>query len=354
MKRVELGQSGIEVSAMCLGSMTWGTQTPIAEAHAQIEHALAAGVDFIDTAHMYPVNPVSAGTLGRTEEIIGDWFEKSGRRGEVVIATKHLGEGSGVVEGGTPMISSDTIPEAVEGSLTRLKTDVIDLYQLHWPNRGSYHFRRNWRFDPRGQDRDATEQHIADVMGALQREVEKGRIRAFGLSNESAWGTCQWLAAAARGQGPRVVAMQNEYSLLCRLYDTDMAELGHNERVTLLAFSPLATGLLSGKYQDGAVPGGSRMAVAGATGGTTDLGGRVTARVFPAVAAYLEIARRHGIDPVHMALAFVMQRPFPAIPIFGATTLAQLDHALGAAGVTLSDDVLDEIDAAHRAHPMPY
>ena len=303
---------------------------------------------------MYPVNPVAFETLGRTEEIIGNWCAATGRRSEVVIATKHLGEGSAAMPGGTPRITPETVPVAIEGSLKRMQTDVIDLYQLHWPNRGSYMFRKNWTYDPHSESRAAVNGEIDDILGALQREVEKGRIRAFGLSNESAWGTSQWLAGAARTGGPRVATIQNEYSLLCRLFDTDWAELSVMEDVPLLAFSPLATGLLTGKYQGGAMPYGSRMAVAKATGGTTDLGGRVTARVFDAVAAYLEIAARHGVDPAQMALAWQLTRPFTTIPIFGATTLEQLEIALGAAEVTLSDEVLDEIDAAHRAHPMPY
>ena len=347
MKRVALGRSGIEVSEMCLGSMTWGTQTAQGDAHSQIERALACGVDFIDSAEMYPVNPVSAETLGRTEEIIGAWFAHSGRRGDVVLATKHSGAGMKHTRDGAP-ISSRTIPEAIEGSLKRLQTDCIDLYQLHWPNRGSYMFRQNWRYDPSSQNRGETIAHMEDVLGAMAREVEKGRIRAFGLSNESAWGTAQWLAAAARTDGPRVASVQNEYSLLCRMFDTDLAELSHNEEVPLLAFSPLAVGLLSGKYQGGAVPDGSRMSL------VPELGGRTSERVFPAVEAYLEIARRHGLDPSQMALAWTLTRPFPCIPIFGATTVEQLDLALGAADLKLSEEVLEEIDAAHKAHPMPY
>ena len=347
MKRVALGRSGIEVSEMCLGSMTWGTQNTREEAHAQIERALERGVDFIDTAEMYPVNPVSPETQGRTEEVIGEWVARTGRRADVVLATKHSGAGMKHMRNGAP-ISSQTIPEAVEGSLTRLRTDYIDIYQLHWPNRGSYMFRQNWDYDPSGQNRDETRAHMEDVLGALGREVENGRIRAFGLSNESAWGTGQWLDVAERMGGPRVAAIQNEYSLLCRMFDTDLAELSHNEDVPLMAFSPLATGLLTGKYQSGAVPEGSRMTY------VPELGGRRTARVFPAIDAYLEIAGKHGLDPSQMALAWTLTRPFPCIPIFGATTMAQLDLALGAADVVLSDEVLEEIDAAHRAHPMPY
>lgn len=347
MKKRELGRTGIMVSELCLGTMTFGTQTSEAESHAQMDMALAHGVDFWDCAEMYPVNPLSKETQGNAERILGNWFEKTGRRSEVILATKHSGAGYKNVRDGAP-ITAKTIPEAIEGSLKRLKTDVIDLYQFHWPNRGSYMFRQNWTFDPSSQNRADTIAHMEEALGALQKEVERGTIRAFGLSNESAWGTCQWLAVAERMGGPRVASVQNEYSLLCRLYDTDMAEMSVNEDVGLLAFSPLAAGLLSGKYQGGAVPEGSRKSI------VPELGGRHTPRVYEAVEAYLGIAEKHGLDPVHMALAWTLTRPFMGSSIFGATTVAQLEHALGAAQVTLSDEVLSDIDAAHKAHPMPY
>jgi len=347
MKMNPLGRTGIAVSALCLGSMTWGTQNTEAEGHAQIDTALGHGVNFIDTAEMYPVNPLRAETTGRTEEIIGTWLARSGRRAEIVLASKHSGAGYKGARDGAP-ISSATIPGAVEGSLRRLRTDYIDLYQFHWPNRGSYMFRQNWRYDPSGQNRAETIAHMEDTLEALQRQVEKGNIRHFGLSNESAWGTCQWLRVAETNGWPRVASVQNEYSLLCRLYDTDMAELGVNEDVGLLAFSPLAAGLLTGKYQGGKVPGGSRMTF------NASLGGRRTERAFAAVDAYLEIARRHGLDPVQMALAWCLTRPFMCAAIFGATSQEQLLRALGSADVTLDAEVLREIDAAHKAHPMPY
>lgn len=347
MKKNPLGRTGLEVSALCLGSMTWGTQNTEAEGHAQIDTALAHGVNFIDTAEMYPVNPTRPETTGRTEEIIGNWFAKTGRRDEVILATKHSGEGFMGAREGAP-ITSATIPDAVEGSLRRLRTDHIDLYQFHWPNRGSYMFRQNWGYDPSHQNREETIAHMKDTLEALQRQVEKGNIRHFGLSNESAWGTAQWLRVAEENGWPRVASVQNEYSLLCRLYDTDMAELGVNEDVGLLAFSPLAAGLLTGKYQGGQVPAKSRMTF------NETLGGRKTGRAFAAVDAYLGIARRHGLDPVQMALAWCLTRPFMCAAIFGATTPEQLGLALGSADVTLGREVLDEIDAAHRAHPMPY
>ncbi|MDF3413122.1 aldo/keto reductase [Sulfitobacter sp. M57] len=347
MKKNDLGGSGLMVSELCLGSMTWGTQNSVDEAHDQIDRALDAGINFIDTAEMYPVNPISAETTGRTERIIGLWNERDMRRNDVVLATKHSGEGMMHAREGAP-ISSQTIAEAVEGSLRRLKTDWIDLYQFHWPNRGSYMFRKNWSYDPSGQNRAETLAHMEDALGALQAEVKRGTIRHFGLSNESAWGMTQWAAAAERTGGPRPISVQNEYSLLCRLADTDVAEASINERIDMFAFSPLAAGLLTGKYQGGSVPEGSRMSL------VPELGGRKGPRVFSAVDAYLEVAKDHGLDPVQMALAWCCQRPFMGSVIFGATTMAQLETSLGAAEVTLSDEVLTALDAVHKAHPLPY
>lgn len=347
MKMNALGRTGIEVSELCLGSMTWGTQNTAEEAHDQIDRSLDVGINFIDTAEMYPVNPISEETVGRTERIIGLWFERDARREDVVLATKHSGEGMAAVRDGAP-ITSQTIPEAVEGSLRRLKTDYIDLYQFHWPNRGSYMFRKNWNYDPSGQLMLDTRHHMEDTLEALQKEVKRGTIRAFGLSNESAWGTTKWLEVAERVGGPRVASVQNEYSLMCRLYDTDMAEMSIQEDVPLLAFSPLAAGLLTGKYQGGAVPAGSRMSL------NDTLGGRRSDRAFDAVNAYLEVAAKHDLDPTQMALAWCKTRPFMGSVIFGSTTMAQLEVCLGALELELSEEVLQDISAAHRAHPMPY
>lgn len=347
MKMKSLGRTGLKVSEFCLGTMTFGTQTPESESHAQIDMALEAGINFVDTAEMYPVNPLKKETTGRTEEIIGNWFATSSRRSDVILATKHSGAGYKGARDGAP-ISAKTISEAIEGSLRRLNTDYIDLYQFHWPNRGSYMFRQNWRYDPSDQNKGETLAHMEEALGVLQLEVDKGRIRAFGLSNESVWGTAQWLRLSEATGGPRVATIQNEYSLMCRMYDTDFAELSVNEDVGLLAFSPLAAGLLTGKYQHGAVPEGSRKSI------VDNLGGRDIPRAFEAVDAYLAIAQRHGLDPVHMALAFTVQRPFNGASIFGATRLAHLEHILKGSEVRLSDDVLAEINDAHRLHPMPY
>ena len=199
MKMNPLGRTGLTVSELCLGSMTWGTQTAEPDAHAQIDRALEAGVNFVDTAEMYPVNPVSPETVGRTEEIIGTWNAKSGRRSDYILATKHSGEGMKAVRDGAA-ITSETIPEVIEGSLKRLQTDYIDLYQFHWPNRGSYMFRKNWVYDPTPADRAAVVANMEDCLEALQREVDRGTIRYFGLSNESAWGTSRMAAPVRRSR----------------------------------------------------------------------------------------------------------------------------------------------------------
>lgn len=347
MRQTKLGSTDILVSELCLGSMTWGTQNSEAEGHEQIDMALAHGINFIDTAEMYPVNPISAETVGRTEEIIGTWNAKSGRRGDYILATKISGEGMKHCRDGAP-ISRATILQAVEGSLKRLQTDYIDLYQFHWPNRGSYMFRQNWTFDPSGQNKQDTLDNMLECLETLQTLVDAGKIRHFGLSNESAWGTSQFLRVSEQHGLPRVQTIQNEYSLLCRLFDTDLSELCVNEEVGLIAFSPLATGLLSGKYAGDVTPEGSRRSL------SENLGGRISPRVWEAVSAYMAIARDHDLDPCQMALAWCRTRPFMCSAIFGATTIAQLEIALGSVDLNLSDDVLAQINAVHKAHPMPY
>ena len=347
MRRVKLGRSDLEVSVLCLGTMTWGTQTGPEDAHRQIDIAREAGVNFLDTAEMYPVNPVAAETIGRTEEILGEWIARSGRRDEMVIATKITGAGQRAVREGAP-ITPAAIRAAVDDSLRRLKTDYIDLYQFHWPNRGSYHFRQHWAYSPAGQETARVRTDLEACLGTLGELVAAGKIRHFGLSNDTAWGTMRMLAMAGAGTGPRVQSIQNEYSLLCRHYDTDLAELGHHEDVTLLAFSPLAAGLLTGKYAGDVTPEGTRRAL------NATLGGRITPRVWEAVSAYMGIANMHGLDPVTMAIAFILSRPFPAIPIIGASRADQLAPAIAAAGTTLDEAVLADIATAHKAHPMPY
>ena len=351
MKLKSLGRTDLRVSELCLGSMTWGSQNTEAEGHAQIDFALDRGINFIDTAEMYPASPGPDDHPGKTEEVIGNWIARTGRRNDIVLATKITGEGSGRTRGeeaATAPIGPDTIPSAIDRSLKRLKTDVIDLYQLHWPNRGSYHFRRYWSFDPTGRDPKSVRQDIADTLGALSRAVEAGKIRHIGVSNETAWGVALFLEIAERDGLPRIATIQNEYSLLCRIFDSDLAEICTAEDVDLISYSPLACGVLSGKYGDGGtIPSGSRRSF------NPELGGRVNPNMWPATAAYLELAKTHGLDPCQMALAWQLTKPFIAAPIFGATNLDQLETAIGAAEVTLPDEVLTEIDAINRRLPMP-
>ena len=346
MKQIELGRTGIQVSDWCLGTMTFSTQTPFADAHRQIDMCLDAGINFLDTAEMYPVNPVRKETVGNSERCIGEWLKSSGRRDEVVIATKAGGDSALIRDGAG--FEPETITDILDANLQRLGTDYIDLYQLHWPMRGSYMFRQNWTFDPSGQDRARTIDHMAGMLEKLKQAQADGKIRAFGLSNESAWGTTKWIDIAEEIGAPRVSSVQNEYSLLCRLYDTDLAEVSVNEDVVCFSFSPLAAGLLTGKYANGAVPEGSRMSIG------PQLGGRNQPRAHAAVAAYSAVAEKHGMSLAHMAMAFQRARPFKVSAIFGATTSAQLEELLTGKDIVLSPEVLADIDATHRAHPMPY
>ena len=346
MQKLPLGRTGIQVSELCLGTMTWGSQNTTAEGHAQMDMALDHGVNFLDTAEMYPTNPVRAETVGRTEEVIGAWLAARKRRDDWVIATKITGIGHEHVRGGAA-ITGPAVRACVEQSLRRLNTDVIDLYQLHWPNRGSYHFRQHWDYAPKA-GRAETRAHMLDVLEEAAKLIAEGKIRHIALSNESAWGAAQWLSLAEANGLPRMATVQNEYSLLCRQFDTDWAELSVMEDMPLLAFSPLATGLLTGKYAGDVTPEGSRRSL------NPTLSDRITPQVFPAVAGYLGVAARHGLDPAQMAIAWCRTRPFACLPIIGATSLAQLKTNLGAAGLVLSPEVLDEIEAARRLQPMPY
>lgn len=326
--------------------MTWGSQNTPEEAFSQLDLAVEHGITFIDTAEMYPTTPLRRETAGETERILGRWLRTSGKRDRLVIATKITGEGSSAVDRGGAPISPATLREALEGSLTRLGVDCVDLYQLHWPNRGSYHFRKNWGYAPESQAGgvEADMRAILETVAALRDE---GKLRHFGLSNETAWGTATFLKLAEREDLPRVVSIQNEYNLMCRLYDLDLAELSHHEEVGLLAYSPLAAGLLTGKYAGGARPAGSRAAING------DLGGRISRYSEPVAAEYVALARAHGLDPARMALAFCAARPFMGSVILGATSLDQLRDDLGAAGLVLPEAVNQGIAEIHRRFPVP-
>ncbi|MFK7855960.1 MAG: aldo/keto reductase [Granulosicoccus sp.] len=346
MKMNQLGRTETLVSELCLGSMTWGTQNTYAEAAEQIDFAIEHGVNFIDTAEMYPTTPMSEATLGDTETIIGQWVAQSGKRNDVVIATKVTGNGKAWMYGGQD-ITAEKIRISVERSLKRLQTDYIDLYQLHWPNRGSYHFRQNWTFDATKQDSQKALDGIHDVLGELGAQVKAGNIRHVGLSNESAWGTAQFLKIAEQHDFPRVVSIQNEYNLMNRLFDLDLGELSHHEDVGLLAFSPLGAGMLSGKYSDGSVPEGSRRSM------NDQLSGRYTDKSKPVCESYVALAREHGVDPAQMALAFCLSRPFMTSAIIGATSMEQLRTNLAAVDLVLTEELKEGIHALYRQYPIP-
>ncbi len=346
MKQKTLGRTDISVSEICLGTMTWGTQNTEAQAHEQMDYAFEQGVNFFDTAELYPTTPVSAETQGRTEEYIGTWFKKSGKRQDVVLATKVAGSGRDYLRGGRD-IDAAAIREALDTSLQRLQTDYIDLYQIHWPNRGTYHFRGAWGFDSSGQDTQRTLAEITEKLETLGELVKVGKIRAIGLSNESAWGTQKYIDIAEAKGLPRVASIQNEYNLLYRNFDLDLSEVAHHENVGLLAYSPLAGGILTGKYQNGGRPEGSRGSI------NKDIGGRLQPLQEAPVKAYLELAYEQGLDPAQLAIAFTLTRPFLASSIIGATTMEQLKTAIAAADITLSEEVLKGIADIHRQYPMP-
>ncbi len=334
--------AGREVSKICLGTMTWGQQNTEAEAHEQISYALERGINMLDAAEMYQVPP-RAETQGRTEEYIGTWVKKTGLRDNYVLATKAAGPNPEFhyLRGG-PRFTRDQLIEAVNGSLRRLQTDCIDLYQLHWPDRYTNFFGQRGYFH-----REQPETPIEETLRALEEIVQSGKVRAIGLSNETPWGTMKFLELADRAGLPRVDSIQNPYSLLNRTYEIAMAEVSHREDVGLLAYSPLGMGLLTGKYRNGAKPEGSRMVVFERF---TRYEGTET---WDATERYLQLADDHGINPTHMALAFVNARPFVVSNIIGATTMEQLKMNIDSLDVVLSKEVLKGIEAIQQAIPNP-
>lgn len=346
MKFNPLGRSGIKVSEICLGTMTWGSQNSEAEGHEQMDYAVSQGVNFFDTAELYPVTPLSADTYGDTERIIGSWFAARKKRDDIILATKVAGPGRPYIENGDGF-SPGKIKRACENSLKRLQTDYIDLYQVHWPNRTSYHFRQHWNFAPENTPSQKARDDIAMILETLAELIKEGKVREIGLSNETAFGATHYVKLAEAKGLPRVASMQNEYSLLSRLYDLDLAEISVHEDVGLLAWSPLAAGILSGKYASGEVPEGSRMAL------NPDMNGRYTDHSKPALAAYLEVARRHDLIPAQMAIAFCLQRAFMTSAIIGATSMPQLKDNIAAKDVVLSDEVKAEIADIYRKWPVP-
>jgi len=351
MEYRRLGRTDLKVSVICLGTMTWGQQNTEAEGHAQMDYALDQGVNFFDTAELYSIPP-KAETQGSTERIIGNWFKARGKRDKVILASKVCGRGgnSWFRDDGSPTrVTRAQVFEAVEKSLKRLQTDYLDLYQLHFPERPMPWGSNPTRFSTASFPQPEDETSIPEQLDAFGELVKQGKIRHFGLSNESAWGTMRFLADSERRGTPRVQSIQNAYNLLNRTYETALAEVSMREDVGLLAYSPLAQGYLTGKYLDGARPAGARTTL-------FDRGQRYqTAGTDEAIRRYIALAREHGLDPAQMALAFVNARPFVAANIIGATSMAQLSTDIASAGITLSEEVLAGIDAIHQlvGNPCP-
>lgn len=349
MKYNPLGRTGLKVSEICLGTMTFGRQNTEADGHAQMDYALAQGINFFDTAELYAVPP-SAETYGRTEEILGTWFAARKNRDKVILASKVAGAGMPWIRGGAARIDRKNILEAIDASLKRLQTDYIDLYQLHWPNRSAYHFNSRWDWEPASEPKDSLEENFLEVLRTLDELTHAGKIRHVGLSNETAWGTQKWLSLAEKHGLPRMASIQNEYSLLCRIFDWDLAETSLYENVGLLAWSPLAGGMISGKYLNGARPKGSRWAIAEARHGLF----RDTPQVNETVRAYLDLAKKHGLDVCQMAIAFTLSQPFTTASIIGATTMVQLENDIAAHAVKLSPECLEGIEEIRKRWPVPY
>ena len=343
-----LGNSNLKVSSYCLGTMTFGETTDQVDAHLQINEALSKGINFIDTAEMYPTCPIRKETSGKTEEIIGNWIAlNKEKRKDFILATKVVGNGFRFIRDGGP-INKKSIKLALMGSLERLKTDYIDLYQLHWPNRGSYHFRAYWDYKPKKQDYKKYKEEFVEVINALSDFKKEGIIRAIGVSNETCWGVMQFSEVLKNYKDLCLASIQNEYSLMCRLFDNDFNELSINENIPLLAYSPLARGLLTGKYIGSKIPLGSRLSrddkIRKIVNNRSDL----------AVKAYIDLSKKYEIDPVHLALAFCNERPFMGSVIFGATNSSQLKKILDGLDTKLNDEVNKAIKELNKKHPMTF
>ena len=344
MQTRPLGRSGLEVSALCLGTMTWGEQNSQDEAFEQMDFARDRGINIFDAAEMYPVAPREE-TYGRTEEIIGNWFASRGKRDEVILATKVVGPDDRFpyVRGGKPRLSREHILQACDASLKRLQTDYIDLYQTHWPDRETN------IFGALGYDHDAEEEAtpLEETLGALDELVKAGKVRHVGVSNETPWGLMKQLQMADAGGGPRMVSIQNPYSLLNRSFEAGLAEIAIREDCGLLAYAPIAGGALTGKYLGGKKPEGARMTL------FPQNTRYFTEQGVAATEEYVALAKQHGLEPSVMAGAFVYSRPFLTSSIVGATKMEQLELQLKAAEVELSQEVLDGIEEIHRRYTYP-
>lgn len=343
-----LGQTDLNVSVISLGTMTWGEQNNEAEGHAQLDYALSQGVNFIDTAELYPVPP-SASTYGQTEKIIGSWLKKRQKRDDVVIATKIAGpdrSGESYIRSGS-RFNSEHIRKACEDSLNRLQTDYIDLYQLHWPERSVNSFGKLGL--SKLDEKDLTAIPLQETLFALQELVDSGKVRYIGLSNETPWGVCECLRLSDFLDVPRVVSIQNPYNLLNRSFEVGLAEIALREECGLLAYSPLAFGILSGKYLNNQRPIGARLSMFDRFSRYANPNAEL------ATQKYLAIAQEAGIELSQMALAFVNQQAFVTSNIIGATNLSQLESNIKSVDLNLSDEIIKQINQVHAqiSNPCP-
>ena len=353
MKYSKLGRTGLDVSRVCLGTMTWGQQNIESQGHEQMDYAVECGINFFDTAELYAV-PTSAPTQGKTEEIIGTWFQKTGKRKDIILATKIAGLGLPWIRDGKPM-DGNGIRAAVEGSLKRLQTEYIDLYQLHWPNRPVPTFGRNHAgiINFAAEETSQIEDNLMDIISAINEVVKAGKVRHFGLSDDSAWGIMKYLQLSDAKSLPRVQSIQNEFSLLNRTDDPYVAEVCVREDVSYLPWSPLACGLISGKYKNGARPAGSRWDVERQLRAGFD-SFRDTQQAHAAVDGYHQVAQKYGLSPTQMALKFVDKQNFVTSTIIGATTMEQLKSNIDAFTIDLSAEIMTDIDKVYRQYPIVY
>lgn len=344
MKFRPLGDTDINVSELCLGTMTWGEQNTESEAHAQLDMALHSGINFIDTAEMYPVPP-KAETQGRTESYIGNWLSRRGERENIVLATKVAGpsEWMSYIREGGPKLNRSNIHQALESSLKRLKTDYVDLYQIHWPARATNFFGTLGYTHTDNQ----SDEILLESLTALSELIQQGKIRQIGISNETPWGTMKYLELSKAHDLPRIVSIQNPYSLLNRSFEVGGAEVAHREKVGLLAYSPLAFGVLSGKYLGGKKPENARLTLFDRF--TRYLGEHAE----KATQEYWEIAQSYGVSLTQLALAYVSSRPFVTSNIIGATNLAQLQENIDSIQVILSEEITNKIEKIHKIFTYP-
>lgn len=340
MEYRKLGHTDLQISLIGLGTMTWGDQNSEAEAHEQMDYAVSQGINFFDAAEMYPVPPRSE-TQGRTEQYIGTWFKKTGRRKDIILATKVTGPGFSYLRGGTKL-DRKSVLAACDDNLKRLQTDYLDLYQIHWPERPTNYFGKLSY-----EHSDAASTPIEETLSALDELVRQGKVRHVGVSNETPWGLHEYLRIAREKKLARIASIQNPYSLLNRSFEVGLAEFSHRENIGLLAYSPMAFGVLSGKYLGGQRPPKGRVTL------FSRFSRYSNEQAEGAVAAYLEVARKHGLDLSQMALAFVNSRPFVASTLIGATTMDQLRSNIASESVRLSKDALADLEKVHKQFTIP-